>query len=224
MKAWTDTLAKKHRTAMPVTAMLALTACVTESLFVDLGYPPEKEQYYAGLDSTGISAAGLRSRSLILVVIDEREEKDPIGVVNTGLVFESHSYVHTDDNIALWVYDSVVHELGLFDYQVVDAHVAGGDEAVDQLRMIVTRVNSSCYFTCEASVSLAASLITSDGEVVSAEVIGTEGKAGLPGRWESLMEEALRRALQESIRTTLLDFGFVTEGRFGDADMNGSPN
>ncbi len=115
MKAWTDTLAKKHRTAMPVTAMLALTACVTESLFVDLGYPPEKEQYYAGLDSTGNSAAGLRSRSLILVVIDEREEKDPIGVVNTGLVFESHSYAHTDDNIALWVYDSVVHELGLFD-------------------------------------------------------------------------------------------------------------
>ncbi len=90
--------------------------------------------------------------------------------------------------------------------------------------MSVTRVNSSCFYTCDAFVSLATSLTTSDGEVVSAEVIGTEGKAGLPGRWESLMEEALRRALQESIRTTLLDFGFVTEGRFGDADMNGSPN
>ncbi len=224
MKAWTDTLAKKCRMAMPVTAMLALTACVTESLFVDLGYPPEKEQDYAGLDSTGNSAAGLRSRSLILVVIDEREEKDPIGVVNTGLVFESHSYAHTDDNIALWVYDSVVHELGLFDYQVVDAHVAGGDEAVDQLRIAVTRVISNCFYICDASVSLATSLTTSNGEVVSAEVIGSEGKAGLSGRWESLMEEALRRALQESIRTTLLDFGFVTEGRFGDADTNGSPN
>jgi hypothetical protein len=90
--------------------------------------------------------------------------------------------------------------------------------------MSVTDVNISCFFTCVASVSLATSLTTWDGEVVSAEVIGTEGKASLLGRWEPTLEEALRRALQESIRTTLLDFGFVTEGRFGDADMNGSPN
>jgi hypothetical protein len=200
------------RTAMFLSAILALTACAAKSQFVDLTYPPEDNPDNAASAGTGQSAAVPHDCSLELQAIDEREDKARIGTSPFRRIGQSESFVYTDDNVALWVQDAVAHELGLLGYSVVDGHLASDDVAVDDLKIAVTRIEANCFESCTVEISLVATLSRLDTEVLRAEVNGRNRFFPWGRKPETALRKALPSVLQESIHTMFQDLGIVGGG------------
>lgn len=186
-----------------------LTGCATESLFVDLIYPPDSEVEIDVVEVADLERIEPRSRNVALDVQDQRENPQQLGLVNTGLIGEQYSYLLTDDNVLVWVHDAIAVELSTLGYNIIDAGSSEADLTSDTLSVNIISLESICYAYCKADVILEATLGRKSQDLISAEFSGEASKAALFSRWPPMAAESLGRAMQSSIKQMLQEFGYV---------------
>ena len=186
-----------------------LTGCATESLFVDLIYPPDSEVEFDVVEVADLERIEPRSRNVALDVQDQRENPQQLGLVNTGIIGEQYSYLLTDDNVLVWVHNAIAVELSTLGYKIIDPGSSEADLTSDTLSVNVISLESICYGYCKADVILEATLGRKSQDLISAEFSGEESKAASFSRWPPMAAESLGRAMQSSIKQMLQEFGYV---------------
>jgi hypothetical protein len=189
--------------------VLTVSACASETVYVDLSYPPEKEMAYAELATSVNALDGPEECTLILEISDEREEKVQIGLLHLGIVGESYAPVLTEDNVPIWIRDAATHELELLGFSVLEDGAVDADHEAESLLIGISEVSTGCYATgCQATVVLTVRPDNPDIDPAFVESKGEESAHGFSA-YVKLASRALQRALQESIRMLLKDFGYL---------------
>jgi len=190
-------------------AVTLMQACVVRPIYVDLSYPPKKPVPYSDIDTVTKPPPGPDNCSLIVSIHDERAAQASVGSFYDGLLGEFRAPVLTEDNIRVWVLDAVTYELENLGYVAhIDRYATNGTPA-QALAMNISLLHTNCFaFLCNAKIRLSAEL-QARGASQKTEVEG-DVTGSIPSlTYARQSERAIGRALQEAIRSSLVQLGMV---------------
>lgn len=202
-------VASARRGCTVAVVCLVLPACVSSSQYVHLSYPPEKEITYQDVDDSDDPLLMPTDCDLSLEVADRRDDKLRIGTFLGGVFGEDRAPVFTEDNVVLWLHDALMYELKLLGFKVYGHDDNPPDKYIDKLAVTLDLVYTNCYFiTCNATIRLDTALIAGSAQHnINSDVRASDT---LSSRYYTTSSErAIGEALQQSIRRTLDDLGFV---------------
>lgn len=182
-----------------------LAACGHNAIYIDLAYPPTKVPKVEKFKKEP-SASTDRKQGPVLVVDDKRSSVDRIGELLNE--FGPESSVLTENNVAIWMHDAIVHELHSLGYEVFERGDPEGGSSSETLTVEIKEINCIISGFYECKVLLQAVLEEHGGQLIRGDYPG-EANAGL--RWtvnEKKATESLARALRKSVRMMLYDFGY----------------
>lgn len=184
-----------------IIGILLIAGCSSNGIFLDLSYPPESDVEYDRVESAPLVNGHLEPSEITLTIKDSRENKTRIGHIGG-------EYAYTDNNVEVWVFDAVAHELTHLGYDVVDVGISENNDIPNQLTVDLQELHFYTFGTATARVTLRATFQPENGESITVESPAELTSGLLLFNRDDKILENLARTLQMSIRHLLHECGF----------------